>query len=63
WDALGREWKFQKDVSISGPDSEKTELGTPILHCNTWKLALMVSGHSDLTRKNSGKHTTAAGRK
>ena len=31
WDAEGREWKFQKDVSISGPDSEKTELVTPIL--------------------------------
>ncbi|MBQ9631725.1 MAG: amidoligase family protein, partial [Lachnospiraceae bacterium] len=27
----GREWKFQRDVSISGPDSEKTELVTPIL--------------------------------
>lgn len=32
WDAAGREWKFQKDVSISGPDSEKCELVTPILH-------------------------------
>ena len=21
WDAQGREWKFQKDVSITGPDS------------------------------------------
>ena len=31
WDANGREWKFQKDVSIAGPDSEKTELVTPIL--------------------------------
>ena len=33
WDSQGREWKFQKDVSISGPDSEKCELVTPIL---TW---------------------------
>ena len=32
WDAAGREWKFHKDVSISGPDSEKCELVTPILH-------------------------------
>ena len=32
WDEDGREWKFQKDVSISGPDSEKCELVTPILH-------------------------------
>ena len=31
WDASGREWKFQRDVSISGPDSEKCELVTPIL--------------------------------
>ena len=31
WDAQGREWKFQKDVSIDGPDSEKCELVTPIL--------------------------------
>ena len=31
WDADGREWKFQKDVSISGPDGEKCELVTPIL--------------------------------
>ena len=23
WDADGREWKFQRDVSITGPDSEK----------------------------------------
>ena len=32
WDAQGREWKFQKDVSIAGCDSEKCELVTPILH-------------------------------
>jgi len=31
WDAQGREWKFQKDVSISGPDAEKCEMVTPIL--------------------------------
>ena len=31
WDEQGREWKFQKDVSITGPDSEKCELVTPIL--------------------------------
>lgn len=33
WDGEGREWKFQKDVSISGPDSEKCEMVTPILTC------------------------------
>ena len=32
WDAQGREWKFQRDCSIAGPDSEKCELVTPILH-------------------------------
>ena len=31
WDAQGREWKFQRDVSIAGPDSQKCEMVTPIL--------------------------------
>ena len=31
WDQMGREWKFQRDVSIHGPDDEKCELVTPIL--------------------------------
>ena len=31
WDEQGREWKFQKDVSIAGPDAEKCEMVTPIL--------------------------------
>ncbi len=31
WDESGREWKFQKDVSIAEPDSEKCEMVTPIL--------------------------------
>ena len=31
WDAQGREWKFQKDVSIAGSDEQKCELVTPIL--------------------------------
>ena len=34
WDEQGREWKMQKDVSISGPDSQKCELVTPILTYN-----------------------------
>ena len=33
-DQQGRVWKFMKDVSISGPDSEKCELVTPILTYN-----------------------------
>ena len=32
WDADGREWKFQRDTSIVGPDEEKCEMVTPILH-------------------------------
>lgn len=31
WDSQGREWKFQRDVSIAGPDSEKCEMVSPIL--------------------------------
>ena len=31
WDEQGRDWKFQKDVSIAGPDAEKCEMVTPIL--------------------------------
>ena len=31
WDTQGREWKFARDVSISGPDDEKCEMVTPIL--------------------------------
>ena len=31
WDAQGREWKFQKDVSIEGLESEKCEMVTPIV--------------------------------
>lgn len=31
-DAQGRVWKFQKDVSIAGPDSEKCEMVTPVLN-------------------------------
>lgn len=31
WDAQGREWKFQRDVSIEGPDAEKCEMVTPVL--------------------------------
>ena len=32
YDEQGREWKFQKDVSIAGIDSEKCEMVTPILN-------------------------------
>ena len=32
WDEQGREWKFQRDVSIAGPDTQKCEMVTPILN-------------------------------
>ena len=31
WDAEGREWKFQRDISIAGDDEHKCEMVTPIL--------------------------------
>ena len=31
WDQNGREWKFQRDVSIDGDDAHKCEMVTPIL--------------------------------
>lgn len=31
WDSQGREWKFERDGSIAGPDEEKCEMVTPIL--------------------------------
>lgn len=31
-DQKDRVWKFQKDISIEGPESEKCEMVTPILH-------------------------------
>ena len=38
WDSQGREWKFQKDVSIAGVDGEKCEMVTPILKYDDMEL-------------------------
>ena len=38
WDAQGREWKFQRDSSIHGPDDEKCEMVTPILRYDDMEL-------------------------
>ena len=38
WDAQGREWKFQRDSSIHGPDDEKCEMVTPILRYEDMEL-------------------------
>ena len=40
WDQMGREWKFQRDVSIHGPDEEKCELVTPILRYEDMEMFL-----------------------
>lgn len=57
WDAQGREWKFQRDVSIAGDDAHKCEMVTPILHYEDIELlqavcrALRAAGaKSDATR-------------
>ena len=38
YDAQGREWKFSRDVSIHGPEDEKCEMVTPILHYEDMEL-------------------------
>lgn len=57
WDTDGREWKFSRDVSITGPEEQKCELVTPILHYEDIELlqglvrALRKAGaKSDYTR-------------
>lgn len=67
WDAQGREWKFQKDVSITGPESQKCEMVSPILHYEDMKLlqgvvrALRKAGmKSDYTRM-AGVHVHISG--
>lgn len=57
WDSDGREWKFSRDASIDGPEEEKCELVTPILHYQDIELlqglvrALRKAGaKSDFTR-------------
>jgi len=58
WDAAGREWKFQYDSSITGPEEQKCELVTPILTYDDMELLqelirkLRKAGaKSDATRK------------
>lgn len=38
WDGQNREWKFSKDVSIAGPDSQKCEAVSPILYYDDLEL-------------------------
>ena len=67
WDVEGREWKMQKDVSISGPDSQKCEMVSPILYWRDLELlqglirALRKAGmRSDATR-GCGVHVHVGG--
>ena len=38
WDTNGREWKFERDTSIHGPDEKKCELVSPILNYDDMEL-------------------------
>ena len=58
WDSQGREWKFQKDVSISGPDDEKCELVTPILTYDDMEL---LQGLIRVLRKAGAKSDASRG--
>ena len=67
WDSQSREWKFQKDVSITGPESQKCEMVSPILHYEDMELlqgvvrALRKAGmKSDYTRM-AGVHVHISG--
>ena len=62
WDSQGREWKFSRDVSISGPDSEKCELVSPILTYGDMELlqglvrALRKAGMKSSPSRGCGVH-------
>lgn len=62
WDAQGREWKFQRDSSISGRDNEKCELVTPILKYDDIELLqelirrLRKAGAKSDATRNCGVH-------
>ena len=58
WDASGREWKFSRDVSIAGPDSEKCELVTPIL---TYDDIPLLQGLVRMLRKAGAKSDASRG--
>ena len=58
WDEDGREWKFQKDVSISGTDAEKCEMVTPILKYTDIEL---LQGLIRVLRKAGAKSDSSRG--
>ena len=67
WDAQGREWKFQKDVSITGPESQKCEMVSPILHYEDMELlqggvrALRKAGMKSDYNRMAGVHVHISG--
>lgn len=58
WDSQGREWKFQKDVSIAGPDDQKCEMVTPIL---TYEDVELLQGLVRVLRKAGMKSDASRG--
>ena len=58
WDEQDREWKFQRDVSIAGPDSEKCEMVTPILRYEDMEL---LQGLCRRLRKAGAKSDASRG--
>lgn len=53
WDSQGREWKFQKDVSIAGPEEQECELVTPILTYGASKPCRSFAGSSDMPERKA----------
>ena len=58
WDSESREWKFQRDTSITGPDSEKCELVTPVL---TYCDMELLQGLIRVLRKRGAKSCPSRG--
>lgn len=67
WDETDREWKFQKDVSITGPENEKCELVTPVLHYEDMELlqglirTLRKAGAKSCPSRGCGVHIHIGG--
>ena len=67
WDGQGREWKFQKDVSIAGPNSQKCEAVSPILYYDDMELlqgmirALRKAGMRSDYARGCGVHVHIGG--
>lgn len=67
WDAEGREWKMQKDVSIDGPETQKCEMVSPILYYKDMELlqgvirALRKAGMKSDYSRTCGVHVHISG--